>query len=206
MKKPSYHINRLKGLPIAFLFLFMALFAWEQAFAGSMKTDWQKLSTQRTVLLFQDSKDLHKFNTKINFGTDIQTTNANLTHTIIQKVDDLFERSRELLEMHGFVNKIMVKIFKDKQQLDQAYRKQYQKQGSARAWYSHDNLTVYVQLNDLHEGMLAHEFAHAVIDHYLIVPPPGRTAEILARYVDNNLHKQNFPDTENAHAQGYSAQ
>ncbi|MEH0019750.1 MAG: hypothetical protein V6Z89_08855 [Desulfobacter sp.] len=38
--------------------------------------------------------------------------------------------------------------------------------------------------------MLAHEIAHAVVDHYLDVRPPRATAEILARYVDAHLNEE----------------
>jgi hypothetical protein len=34
---------------------------------------------------------------------------------------------------------------------------------------------------------LAHELAHAIIDHYLIVQPPKSTAEILARYTEEHV-------------------
>jgi hypothetical protein len=39
----------------------------------------------------------------------------------------------------------------------------------------------------MHEGILAHEMAHAIIDQFLTVRPPSATAEILARYVDGHL-------------------
>jgi hypothetical protein len=47
-----------------------------------------------------------------------------------------------------------------------------------------------MNVNDLHEGMLAHELAHAIVDHYLLVRPPRPTAEIIARYVDSHLKKK----------------
>jgi hypothetical protein len=56
-------------------------------------------------------------------------------------------------------------------------------------WYTHANNTVYLNLNDFQEGMLAHELTHAIVDHYLLVRPPHATAEILARCVDNHLSK-----------------
>jgi hypothetical protein len=40
--------------------------------------------------------------------------------------------------------------------------------------------TIYLNVDDLHEELLAHEMAHAIIDHYLLVRPPPATAEILA--------------------------
>jgi hypothetical protein len=40
--------------------------------------------------------------------------------------------------------------------------------------------------------MLAHEMAHCVIDHYLLIRPPMATAEILARYVDSHLKNGDY--------------
>ena len=48
-------------------------------------------------------------------------------------------------------------------------------------------------MQDVHAGMLAHELAHAIIDHYLTVRPPAQTAEILARYVDSHLDRGYLP-------------
>ena len=57
------------------------------------------------------------------------------------------------------------------------------------AWYLYQYHSIYINLEDLHEGILAHEMAHSIIDHYLIIRPPGATAEILARYVDSHLFR-----------------
>ncbi|MCP3933600.1 MAG: hypothetical protein GY705_31420 [Bacteroidetes bacterium] len=68
---------------------------------------------------------------------------------------------------------------------------------------------MFIQLDDVHSGMIAHELAHAIIDHYLIIPPPKETAEILARYVDTHMvHSMSKKDIGNiipANVQGYSA-
>ena len=198
-------MTQFKGLPIAVLFCILTLLAIQPASAGTAGYSWKKLPTQSTIIFFQDDGDLNTFNKKIQFTPKNQSPGQDLHETIAQKVDALFERSQQILDMHGFVNKIAVKVFKNRQQLDKAFQELYQKQGNARAWYSHDHLTVYIQLDDLHEGMLAHEFAHAVIDHYLIVPPPGKTAEILARHVDKHLHRQVAPQQDGAAlVQGYS--
>jgi hypothetical protein len=150
--------------------------------------DWKETDTQHTIICYQSSEDLEKFNTLINLNGS--TKNFDHLKTVSNKIDILFKRSQQLLGMHGFVNKIKIKIFKNKHQLDAAYYGIYKKESNARAWYTHEKLTVFVQLNDLHEGMLAHEIAHSIIDHYMIVPPPGETAEILARYVDTHLIQQ----------------
>ena len=71
-----------------------------------------------------------------------------------------------------------------------AYRRIYHRKATVRGWYVYAYNTVYLNVQDVHEGMLAHELGHAIIDHYLEVRPPRATAEILARYVDKNLYEE----------------
>ncbi len=152
---------------------------------------WQTAGGQNAVILYQEAGDLIDFNSKIKYPAqavkqpDVSKPPASAA---AERVDILFERAKNLLGMHGFVNQIKIRLYKDKDQLKKAYYEIYKSQSDVRAWYTHKELTVYIQLEDLHEGMLAHELAHAVIDHYLMVPPPHETAEILARYVDSKLH------------------
>ena len=66
----------------------------------------------------------------------------------------------------------------------------YKKKREYRAWYIFEYNTIYLNVQDLHSEMFAHEMAHAIIDNYLAVRPPRATAEILARYVGKHLNKK----------------
>ena len=57
-----------------------------------------------------------------------------------------------------------------------------------RAWYIYDLNTIFINVQDIDEGILTHKLAHHIIDHCLKVRPPKATAEILARYVDKHLY------------------
>ncbi len=168
---------------------------------------WDKIDTKHTFIYYQCLKDLENFNRKINFKTSQES--FDIANSVSDKIDAIFKKSQQLLGMQGFVNKITIKIFKNKQQLDRAYFKIYKKDSNSRAWYTHEKLTVFIQLNDIHRGMIAHELAHAIIDHYLIIPPPKETAEILARYVDthmvDSMSKKDIGNIIPANVQGYSA-
>jgi hypothetical protein len=84
---------------------------------------------------------------------------------------------------------IVIRLYGTKQQLHAAYRTFHGRPCRLRAWYSYEENTIHVTVKDLHEGIIAHEMAHAIIDHYLVVRPPPATAEILARYVDTHLYE-----------------
>jgi hypothetical protein len=85
------------------------------------------------------------------------------------------------------MEKVHIDIYQDKAQLHNAFYEMYNQETRLRAWYIFEKNTSYININDLHERMLAHEMAHAMIDNYLTVRPPTATTEILARYVDEHL-------------------
>jgi hypothetical protein len=156
---------------------------------------WEVLETTYTLIHYQSPNDLEKFNGRIAFGPGdwglkrlFSTSEPqDLPDVVLTKVDLLYERVQEILEMQKKMDKVHIHIYPDKEQLHKAFFEIYQKPCRIRAWYRYNNNTIYTNVQDLHEGMLAHELAHAIIDHYLLVRPPRATAEILARYVDSHL-------------------
>ena len=158
---------------------------------------WEGLETKHTTVYYQSFDDLKKFNHKIKYEQEewgveqLFSTHGpnNLMERIAIKVDALFERAQGILDMRKKMNKVSINIYHDKEQLNDAYSSIYKRPSRFRAWYRYTNNTVYINVNDLHEGMLAHELAHSIIDHYLVFRPPAATAEILARYVDSHLKK-----------------
>jgi hypothetical protein len=156
---------------------------------------WKRVETKYTIIHYLSEEDLTKFNRRINYGPNhwglkrlfSDSESNSLTEHIRMKVDLIFERVQEILQMRKKMKKVNIHIYPDKNHLKQAFTQIYRKPCRIRAWYRHRNNTVYLNVRDLHKGMLAHELAHAIVDHYLLVRPPRATAEILARYVDKNL-------------------
>ncbi|MBW2109096.1 MAG: hypothetical protein JRI36_10595 [Deltaproteobacteria bacterium] len=158
---------------------------------------WQELETAHTVIRYQDPKDLTKLNARIRFPGknwgiirlfkpgDIK----DLRSMVVRKVDIIFERAQQILGMRKPMKKVSIRVYQNRAQLHQAYKTIYGGRCRIRAWYRYRNNSVYVNVRDLNEGMLAHELAHAIIDNYLDVRPPRATAEILARYVDSHLKR-----------------
>ncbi len=157
---------------------------------------WNSIETKHTVIRYQSEKDLAKFNKKVEFGDKdgfsvmslLGFGKDKLISTVSEKADALYERAQEILDMRRKMKKVTINIYHDQDQLHKAYTEIYKEPCQIRAWYIFDQNAVYVHVDDLHEGMLAHEIAHSIIDHYLLMSPPAASAEILARYVDANLH------------------
>ncbi|MBU1342684.1 MAG: hypothetical protein KKE44_11000 [Proteobacteria bacterium] len=204
MKTTLCHIN-INFLKAAAFISLIVFVSFGNGYAGiSAPVNWQQIHTENTILYFQNMDDLNRFNTRINYNPNNDNSDSRLAVTISKKIDALFRKSQDLLEMKGFTNKINVKIFSNRQQLNHAFYALYKKECNARAWYAHEKLTIYIQLDDLYEGMLAHEFAHAIIDHYMIIPPPGKAAEILARYVDTHLQMEAIKNSSESQIKAYS--
>jgi hypothetical protein len=166
------------------------------AFADlSINTSWHILDTKYTAIHYHSIKDLKKFNNNIDFSYSTMglkwlfknKSPNDIENEIKQKVDALYEKVQEILDMRKSMEKVTIYVSYDKQELRSLYQKIYKAPCHLRAWYVYESNTVYVNADDIHEGILAHEIAHSVIDNYLLICPPKATAEILARYVDDHL-------------------
>lgn len=160
-------------------------------FAGKRGNKWQSLETNYTILHYITNEDLVQFDDKVKYGKGwrpkLSAKVSSSPNSISEKIDSLYERVQEILDMRGSFKKVSIKIYPDKKSLHAAYFAIYKKKRKLRAWYIYERNTVYVTIEDLHSGMLAHEIGHAVIDHFFSARPPKATAEILARYIDKHL-------------------
>ena len=156
---------------------------------------WHILETKHAKIRYHSLKDLKDFNEKIDYSSGLsgmkellsKKSSDDLTNKIQQKIDAVYERVQEILDMRKLMKKVIVNIYHNKKELHAAYYEIFKKPCRLRAWYIHEWNAIFVRTDDIHEGMLAHEIAHSIIDHYLSVRPPKATAEILARYVDGHL-------------------
>lgn len=160
------------------------------ASAGS----FYKIETKHVTFLFNTENDAMVFRREINYPSSNSlaglfggTDKGDNQRKLIRNVDLLFEKVQSILDMKKKMGKVRVRVFSNKGQLCEAYEKIFHGKCNVRGWYLYEFNTVYLNVKDVHEGMLAHELGHAIIDHYLDVRPPRATAEILAKYVDQHL-------------------
>lgn len=186
-------VKNTAGVVFVILLLF---FAGRVAAAEVNQEGWRTLETRHTVIRYRSFEDLKRFSQRINFSPGIRRVLFSFLHKkqdpaeeIKEKADAVFERVQEILDMRKRMKKIVINLYHDGSQLQRAYLSLYYRPCRIRAWYRYRSNTIYLNVKDLNEGMLAHEMAHAVIDHYMLVRPPRATAEILARYVDEHLRE-----------------
>lgn len=150
--------------------------------------------TQHTILIFNAVEDMAAFNKALNYPGDSSLSGIftapgakEVETELVQKIDLLFVKVQQILDMRKEMRKIRVRLFSNDEQLAEAYKKIFKQKINVRGWYVYEFNTVFLNVKDVHEGMLAHELGHAVINHFLTVQPPRATAEILAKYVDKHL-------------------
>jgi len=156
---------------------------------------WRSIETGHAVIRYQSPEDLAKFDKKVDYSPGewgitrlfSKRDSDDLPGTVKKKIDALYERVMDILDMRKRMKKVTINIYRDKEQLYAAHHGIYKTDPPYRAWYEYENNTIHVNADDLTEGILAHEMAHSIIDHFLVIRPPKATAEILARYVDRHL-------------------
>ena len=156
---------------------------------------WKHIETRRTIIKYKQLEDIKKLDRNIDYSPGgwslknlFSSANPkNPVHSVTQKLDGIFEKVQKILDMRGKIKKVIIKVYPNKEQLNEAYFAIYGKKRHFRAWYVFESNTVYINNDDVHEGIIAHEMAHSIIDHYFSVRPPKATAEILSRYVDQHL-------------------
>jgi hypothetical protein len=162
----------------------------------SFSESWHRLETKYTAIHYHTVSDLYKFDRMIAYSPGQwgfpnpfrKSDPKDRLEKIVRKVDTLFEKVQKILDMRKWFKKVNINLYTNKKDLDAAYFELYRQPCQIRAWYSYESNTIYVNVDDTHEEILAHEMAHAIIDHYLLVRPPAAAAEILARYVHTHLY------------------
>ena len=187
-----------RQLQLVFWGCFFLLFSSNGLVMGgtSSLTFQLKLETRHTILHYRSSEDLEDFDDEVDYSAEgvfgslfSDSDGDDLQGKVKNKVDTLFKRVQQILDMRKIMKKVTIKIYRNSEEIERAYIEIYRRSPKQvpRAWFRYKTNTIYVNLDDLHEGILAHEMAHSIIDNYLVVKPPRATAEILARYVDTNL-------------------
>ncbi len=195
--------NYLKNFFITVFCNFLLLSPFNLAGGETSGTlQWKSLETEYVILKYQLEEDLKKFHKKVDYAHERRgikslfggSSSDNLKGNIRTKIDALYERVQEVLGMHKRVNKVTIVIYHDKKQLGNSYSEicsnatlAYGHSPVPRAFFIYSFNSIYVTSQDVHEGILAHEIAHSIVDNFLRIRPPKATAEILARYVDKHL-------------------
>jgi hypothetical protein len=109
---------------------------------------------------------------------------------LVKTVDALFLEVSDILDIHLYSFKGNLRIFRDFQAINTAFYGLYRHSLKTPSFYVYDTNTIYIAADNLRVGILGHEIAHAIINHYFVVSPPVKIQEVLAGYVEYQLNKK----------------
>ncbi len=187
-------MNRKKILP----FTIVAGFFIVLYFCADLCPAQDGFNTVKTAYITLDiepSVDIESLSRRLDTRFIYLTTNAIKPSSetgqgaLNYKVDLIFRKVEELLDMYMYPEEVNLKIviYGNKQSLDSKYSQLYGAENTFEAFYAKEDKVIYVNAANILTTILAHEMAHYIIDEYFVINPPDKVQELLAGYVDEHL-------------------
>jgi len=159
--------------------------------AANIGEGWGQIDTKDFTVYYEDGVDLNnvarRLRRKIFFFGRSQSYDESADKNVAYRLDSLFVRAREILDMYPDMPKIKIKVFSDEDSLYKEYRKLTGGSGWTRAFYVHFYRTIFTSADTITDSVMAHEMAHAIIDHYYKSIPSPKVSEALASYIDMHI-------------------
>jgi hypothetical protein len=111
---------------------------------------------------------------------------------VLDALDNIFIQACEVLDMPLYSYKGNIKVFRTQEDLTNMFYRLYRRSlpDTGHSYYSFDLNTIYISEEYFKMRILAHEMAHAIVNHYFAVSPPEKIQEILAGYVEYQFRKK----------------
>lgn len=157
-------------------------------------SEWQEIKGSGFVLYYKPGANLKKVERSIRhryFLSPLRSRYSDpsyeVTSRISLRLEAIFMRVQELLSMYPAAMNIQVRMYRDREELGATHERILKFSGRHRSFYVHKLRTIFTSEQDISDSVIAHEIAHAVLDHYFNTVPPAKVAELLATYVDAHL-------------------
>lgn len=155
---------------------------------------WNSIESGYFTIYYRSSVNLRRIEANLRrrifyFDPASSQPDAGMEDKVAYRVDTLSNRVKEILDMHPNMPKISIRIFKDRSELREEYFKIFKTKEDLASFYVYKYDTIYTSEEEISDSVIAHEMAHAVIDHYFDIIPPKTVAEVLASYVDIHLEE-----------------
>jgi len=162
----------------------------------SRTTPWQHIESRYALIKYKSLEDLERFDKSIdylpgNWGLNNLFSSLGPKDPIAsvkQKVDALFERVKQILDTDICKDKVIINIYPNKKSFYEVRNKMIGEDCHFRAWYIFKSNAIYINIDDVHDGILAQEMAYAIIDNFVTVRLPRATSKVLALHVEESLY------------------
>ena len=157
--------------------------------------EWSSMESNYFVIHYDPSADLDSIEKSLTkrplyFDQAARYGEVTARGEICARLDKLYNRVQDVLDMHPKTPMIKIIIFRDSDALNAKYAEIFGTAADLKSFYIYKYNTIYVSESDMDDSVMIHEMAHAVMDHYFTVLPPESVAEILAAYVETHLEGQ----------------
>lgn len=159
------------------------IFSATAAYGGELKTNY-------AVIKYKDEKQLKEFNQELYIGNlsyYIKDTAQTFQDELKQKIDVIISRLQAVMDMRPANLNFKITLLDTKEEIAGSYKKLYKSDTDFLAFYSVRENNVYVSLEDTSLKVIAHEFAHAVVENYFDVSPPRKIHEVLAQFAEQHI-------------------
>lgn len=150
-----------------------------------------ELETRYATISYGEKQVLHDFNNRINLRNITvlpgQKGGMTVEDEIKQKTDLIFEQVETILEMFPLKLKFKLVLLPTDTDVQRIYQEKYGKWAEYIAFYSPQEKTMFVSVNDARLGVFSHEISHVIMDFYFKVPPPVKIHELLSQYVETQM-------------------
>ena len=147
----------------------------------------KQIETKCTVIHYNNDEIFNRFIksiTPFSFGSWFRKPN-------LFCIDKLYKRVQKVLGIDSESStKITIKLFANRKDFVNEYYVLYGKTSKKlpRLLYDFYHKVIYINVKDINEGMLAHEFTHPILHEHFKETPPRVLSEILATYVETHLY------------------
>ncbi len=149
--------------------------------------EWKTYESNCCTIQYIDEGHLNTFTLRIGGFRYTSTGLDQNPSNVKTRVDEVMEKVRATLDMYPSDLHISILLYPDHQSIEKIFRQITMTGNIPLAFYSNKTKTIYVNVESITDGVMAHEMAHAVINFYFKVPPPAKMQEILAQYVDLHI-------------------
>jgi hypothetical protein len=167
----------------------------------------QVFHTRSATIYYEDPVSLREMEHRLRFSQAKKFTQsyfytqdpvqAALSPGLAAKIDGLLVKVSLILNRWPKKPQgLRIVLLKDGRQVQQRHLALQPFQNGGPSWFGYGHLeafyeprthTIFLSLEDLHAGILAHELAHYVLCEAFAVPPPASVQEGWARYVESSL-------------------
>jgi len=194
--------TRVKTIPAVILLLVvMSPLAFSSPTVGQ-----ECLSTKRAKIVYNSPADLQEINRRLNANAVALVSQQNsfvpssgqdpAASQLVAKIDGILSKVAGVLRLDlQKYPQVTIRFLQDGRQVTKLFHlfqpsssRPLFGYGSLPAFYEPRSRTIIVSLQDLHEGILAHEMAHFFLCSGKFPAPPEYYQEDVARHVEARVH------------------